>query len=96
MLGLTNISMKIDDGTAGWESEAPFDAIIVTAGAPDLPEPLFHQLVVGGRLLAPVGDERSQELTMVTKLEDGSRVVEKSIPCRFVKLIGKDGWSASA
>lgn len=95
-LGLTNISMKIDDGTAGWDSEAPFDAIIVTAGAPGLPEPLFHQLVAGGRLLVPIGDDQSQELTIVTKLEDGSRSVEKSTPCRFVKLIGKDGWSVSA
>lgn len=95
-LGLTNISMKIDDGTAGWDSEAPFDAIIVTAGAPDLPEPLFHQLVAGGRLLVPIGDDQSQELAMVTRLEDGSRTVEMSTPCRFVKLIGKDGWNASA
>lgn len=92
-LGLTNISMKIDDGTEGWDSEAPFDAIIVTAGAPDLPEQLFQQLVAGGRLLVPVGDQESQELTLVTKSEDGSRTVETSTPCRFVRLIGKDGWS---
>jgi protein-L-isoaspartate(D-aspartate) O-methyltransferase len=92
-LGLTNISMKIDDGTVGWDSEAPFDAIIVTAGAPDLPEQLFQQLVTGGRLLVPVGDLDSQELTLATKAEDGSRIVEMSIPCKFVKLIGKDGWS---
>jgi protein-L-isoaspartate(D-aspartate) O-methyltransferase len=92
-LGLTNISMKIDDGSVGWSSEAPFDGIIVTAGAPDIPQALIEQLSSEGRLVIPVGDEDSQVLTLVRKSDDGNFTVEKSIPCRFVKLIGSEGWS---
>lgn len=91
-LGLTNISMKIDDGTVGWASEAPFDAIMVTAGAPDIPQTLIDQLLPGGRLLVPVGDNMSQLLALVIKTDDGGFTVEKSTPCRFVRLIGAEGW----
>lgn len=94
-LGLTNISMKIDDGSVGWATEAPFDAIIVTAGAPDIPQALVGQLSHGGRLLVPVGDHSTQMLTLVKKADDGSISVEESTPCRFVKLIGSDGWSST-
>lgn len=94
-LGLTNISMKIDDGSVGWASEAPFDAIIVTAGAPEIPRALVGQLSPEGRLLVPVGDQDSQLLTLVRKSADGDFTVEKSTPCRFVKLIGSEGWSLS-
>lgn len=94
-LALTNITMKIDDGTTGWPAQAPFDAIIVTAGAPDIPQALAAQLSTGGRLLVPVGDRDSQELTLVTRGDDGELVVKKSVPCRFVKLIGAEGWSAN-
>ncbi len=92
-LGLTNISMKIDDGTMGWESEGPFDAIIVTAGAPDIPTALVEQLAVGGCMVIPVGDHRDQVLHLVRRMGDGTVKQEKSVPCRFVKLIGRDGWS---
>lgn len=92
-LGLTNISMKIDDGTIGWETEGPFDAIIVTAGAPDVPSSLVEQLTVGGCMVIPVGDQLDQVLYRVRKMDDGTVVQEKSVPCRFVKLIGRDGWS---
>ena len=92
-LGLTNISMKIDDGTLGWAAEAPFDAIIVTAGAPEIPRALVGQLASEGRLLVPVGDNNSQMLTLVKKTDDGGFNVEESTPCRFVKLIGSEGWS---
>lgn len=92
-LGLTNISMKIDDGSVGWSAEAPFDAIIVTAGAPEIPQALVDQLSTAGRLLVPVGDQTSQHLVLVRKSVDGSVTVEKSTPCRFVKLIGSEGWS---
>jgi len=92
-LGLTNISMKIDDGTIGWETEGPFDAIIVTAGAPDIPNALIEQLAVGGCMVIPVGDQQDQVLHRVRKMEDGTVMQEKSVPCRFVKLIGRDGWS---
>lgn len=94
-LGLTNISMKIDDGTVGWASEAPFDAIIVTAGAPDIPQALLGQLLPEGRLLVPVGDHAAQMLTLVKKTDDGGYSAEKSTPCRFVKLIGSEGWSST-
>ncbi|HOP41667.1 MAG TPA: protein-L-isoaspartate(D-aspartate) O-methyltransferase [Geobacteraceae bacterium] len=93
-LGLLNVNIKIDDGTCGWEQEAPFDAIVVTAGAPEIPEDLVKQLAPGGRLVVPVGDQFSQTLVRVLKHEDGSYAVEQSIGCRFVKLIGKHGWEA--
>ena len=95
-MGLTNIAMKIDDGTVGWAVEAPFDAIIVTAGAPDIPEALVSQLAVGGRLVIPVGDQLNQELVKLVKNEDGTLTEEKSVACRFVRLIGKDGWSENS
>jgi len=93
-LGLLNVNIKIDDGTCGWEEEAPFDAILVTAGAPDIPARLVAQLAVGGRLVIPVGDHLSQTLVRVVKNDDGTCTVEDSIGCRFVKLIGKFGWEA--
>ncbi|MGA7826789.1 MAG: protein-L-isoaspartate(D-aspartate) O-methyltransferase [Geobacteraceae bacterium] len=91
-LGLLNVNIKIDDGTCGWEEEAPFDAIVVTAGAPEIPENLVAQLAPGGRLVLPVGDQFAQTLIRVNKREDGSVEMERSIGCRFVKLIGKHGW----
>lgn len=93
-LGLLNINIKIDDGTVGWDGESPFDAILVTAGAPDIPPKLVEQLAPGGRLVLPVGDQLSQTLVRVLKREDGSYAVEQSIGCRFVKLIGRNGWEA--
>jgi protein-L-isoaspartate(D-aspartate) O-methyltransferase len=94
-LSLTNIAMKIDDGTVGWAGEAPFDAIIVTAGAPDIPESLVSQLAIGGRLVIPVGDQVNQQLVRLVKNEDGTLAQEKSTACRFVRLIGREGWSES-
>ena len=93
-LGLLNVNIKVDDGTCGWEEEAPFDAIIVTAGAPEIPEALVKQLAPGGRLVLPVGNQISQTLIKVLKGQDGALSVEESIGCRFVKLIGKHGWEA--
>lgn len=93
-LGLLNINIKIDDGTDGWPDEAPFDAIIVTAGAPEIPNTLISQLKVGGRLVIPVGDLFEQILVRATKREDGSVFREDFVGCRFVKLVGKFGWSA--
>ena len=92
-IGLLNINMKIGDGTDGWEDEAPFDAILVTAGAPDIPVTLLAQLKIGGSLVIPVGNQYEQNLVKVTINEDGSIRRETSISCRFVKLIGKHGWS---
>jgi protein-L-isoaspartate(D-aspartate) O-methyltransferase len=93
-MGVTNVRFRVGDGTLGWPEEAPFDGILVTAGAPALPNSLVAQLREGGRLVVPVGDENGQELTVAVKR--GDRAVLRSVlPCRFVKLIGQEGWSES-
>ncbi|MEJ2729130.1 MAG: protein-L-isoaspartate(D-aspartate) O-methyltransferase [Deltaproteobacteria bacterium] len=86
-----NVVMRCSDGTAGWRDESPFDAIIVTAGAPEVPEKLLDQLAEGGRLVVPVGNQYSQDLMKFTKDKAG---IHKSNlgGCRFVKLIGAHGW----
>jgi protein-L-isoaspartate(D-aspartate) O-methyltransferase len=90
-LGYFNVEIKFTDGTVGWSDESPFDAIMVTAGAPDIPQPLIDQLKVGGRMAIPVGDANIQDLIRITKTEDGIKK-EDFGGCRFVKLIGKHGW----
>jgi protein-L-isoaspartate(D-aspartate) O-methyltransferase len=86
-----NIAIQVGDGTIGWSEHSPFDAIMVTAGAPDLPRPLIEQLAVGGRLVIPVGDDESQVLVRVTR--HPSKFEEEQLgDCRFVKLWGKFGW----
>lgn len=90
-LGYFNIEIKIFDGTFGWMEKSPFDAIIVTAGSPDIPKPLIDQLAIGGRLVIPVGDAVTQDLFRVTKTRE--RLIKENLGgCRFVKLIGKYGW----
>jgi len=91
-LGYTNVEIKFSDGTEGWIGESPFDAVIVTAGSPDIPQPLVDQLAVGGRLVIPVGDESAQDLMRQTKTEEGIKREDLG-GCRFVKLIGKYGWN---
>jgi len=86
-----NIISRIDDGTVGWSSEAPFDRIIVTAGGPRIPEPLIAQLADPGRLIMPVGGQDVQELQVVDKRE-GSITVTTIEQVRFVDLIGAHGW----
>ncbi|HOI15883.1 MAG TPA: protein-L-isoaspartate(D-aspartate) O-methyltransferase [Geobacteraceae bacterium] len=93
-LGLLNVNIRVADGTCGWEEEAPFDAILVTAGAPEIPNTLVSQLAVGGRLVLPVGDQFSQTLVRIVRQRDGSCTIEDSIGCRFVKLVGKHGWES--
>ncbi|MGO9567146.1 MAG: protein-L-isoaspartate(D-aspartate) O-methyltransferase [Desulfomonilaceae bacterium] len=90
--GYTNISFIVGDGTQGWPDHAPYDGIIVTAGAPNIPHTLVDQLVEGGRLVIPVGDRFSQVLKLVIKTEEGT-IVESHTGCRFVDLVGKFGWS---
>lgn len=92
-LGLLNVNIKISDGTIGWDEEAPFDAIIVTAGAPEVPRKLAAQLKPGGRLVIPVGTQFEQTLVRIVKNADGSFSKENITGCRFVKLVGADGWS---
>ena len=86
-----NIVMRCSDGTSGWQDESPFDAIIVTAGAPDVPEKLLDQLAEGGRMVVPIGNQHSQDLIKYTK--DKSGVHKSNLGgCRFVKLIGAHAW----
>ena len=90
-LGYSNIVFKLFDGTYGWPDQAPFDAIIVTASAKEIPEALIKQLGEGGRLVAPAGDAEKQKLILLTK--KGGRVNRKEIgDCKFVPLVGKYGW----
>ncbi len=88
-----NIVTHYGDGTQGWKDESPFDAIMVTAGGEAIPQPLLDQLVVGGRLVMPVGGLVSQELLVVKKNKQGISVNNLG-GCRFVKLIGQHGWKA--
>ncbi len=86
-----NITSRLDDGTEGWASEAPFDAIIVTAGGPDIPEPLIEQLTDPGKMVIPVGDQYTQELKLLEKI-DGDISVRTIEYVRFVNLVGTHGW----
>jgi protein-L-isoaspartate(D-aspartate) O-methyltransferase len=92
-LGYTNIRVEVSDGTQGWEADAPYDAIIITAAAPEVPEPVQEQLADGGRLLVPVGPRWTQTLVRVHRAGDQFRI-EQSIGVAFVPLIGKHGWQA--
>jgi len=93
-LGYKNIFIRVDDGTFGWDKESPFDAILVTAASPDIPQPFIKQLSDnGGRLIIPVGDEFSQNLIKITKTE-GKIKKENKGGVRFVKLIGEHGWKS--
>jgi len=86
-----NILTRYSDGTSGWADESPFDAIIVTAGAPKIPDFLVNQLTPGGRLVIPVGNRYSQELIKIVKEEKGIHQTNLG-GCRFVKLVGEQGW----
>jgi protein-L-isoaspartate(D-aspartate) O-methyltransferase len=86
-----NVVARCSDGTKGWSEESPFDGIIVTAGAPDVPEGLVVQLNLGGRLVIPAGGRLSQTLVKVVRHEDGIHKTNLG-GCRFVKLIGEHGW----
>lgn len=89
-----NIAIRVGDGTLGWREEAPFSGIMVTAGAPGAPRFLLEQLVVGGRLVIPVGSHSSQILLRLTRLSDDPADIktEEFCGCRFVDLIGEQGW----
>jgi protein-L-isoaspartate(D-aspartate) O-methyltransferase len=89
--GYTNITFIVGDGTEGWPAADPYDGIIVTAGAPRIPDTFIKQLRLGGRLVIPVGDRFSQTLKKVTKTEEGT-AIENHTGCRFVDLIGRWGW----
>ncbi|HTR82354.1 MAG TPA: protein-L-isoaspartate(D-aspartate) O-methyltransferase [Bacteroidota bacterium] len=86
------IASKGGDGTVGWNEFAPFDGIIVTAGAPDIPEALKLQLAEGGRLVIPVGDREVQKVVILKRMGD-TFLTEESFGFKFVPLVGKNGWS---
>ena len=86
-----NILSRLDDGTMGWLEHAPYDAIIVTAAAPEIPEPLIDQLADPGRMVIPVGGRDVQDLNYLTK-RDGEIEVQRLESVRFVSLIGEHGW----
>jgi protein-L-isoaspartate(D-aspartate) O-methyltransferase len=90
-LGITNIEYRLADGVMGWPEAAPFDAIIVTAGAPTVPIALLQQLGDGGRLVIPVGPMEMQSLLLITRVGDRFDR-EELTECRFVPLIGDEGW----
>jgi protein-L-isoaspartate(D-aspartate) O-methyltransferase len=90
-LGLKNVYIRIGDGTLGWKEKAPFDRIIVTAGAPSVPEVLMNQLSSPGKMVLPVGDRVSQQLLVIQR---NDQVIEKRYVagCTFVPLVGEFGW----
>jgi len=90
-LGYTNIKIKVGDGTLGWEEEAPFDRIIITAASPRIPLPLTEQLKENGKLILPLGESFSQVLTLVEKKKDRLESIQVC-GCVFVPLVGKYGW----
>jgi protein-L-isoaspartate(D-aspartate) O-methyltransferase len=90
--GVRNVSLMLGDGTLGWRQHAPFDAILVSAGAPEVPRPLLEQLADGGRLIVPLGDMETQMLATVTR--NGDQFDRRDIaPVRFVPLWGTHGWT---
>jgi protein-L-isoaspartate(D-aspartate) O-methyltransferase len=92
-IGIHNVNVIHTDGTNGWPEAAPYDGIVVTAGAPEVPAPLIKQLSVGGHLVLPVGKHTtSQQLMQIRKEADGSLERNDLGPVRFVPLVGKHGW----
>jgi protein-L-isoaspartate(D-aspartate) O-methyltransferase len=91
--GAKNVSLLVGDGTIGWREYAPYDAILVGAGSPTIPQPLLDQLAEGGRLLIPIGDREEQRLVLAER-RDGQIITRDEAPVRFVPLIGHHGWES--
>jgi protein-L-isoaspartate(D-aspartate) O-methyltransferase len=90
-MGYANVELRVADGTLGWPERAPYDAVVVSAAAPHIPQPLLDQLADGGRLVIPVGDKHGQSLMLVER--KGRALKRRSIcGCVFVRLIGQEGW----
>ena len=90
-LGYQNVWVRVANGTLGWPDEAPFDRILVAAGGPSVPPPLFEQLAEGGRMVMPVGEASTQVLKLIEK-RDGEMCTTEHSACVFVKLVGKYAW----
>ena len=86
------VAARCSDGTLGWKEYAPYDAIVVTAGGPSIPEYLKKQLAIGGRMVIPVGDKKSQTMKILKKLDEEKFDIKESPYFAFVPLIGKEGW----
>lgn len=91
--GVSNVSLLLGDGTLGWREYSPYDAILVSAAAPSVPQPLIDQLAEGGRLLIPLGGQDVQTLAMLTR-RNGQIIREDILPVRFVPLLGTHGWQS--
>ncbi len=92
-LGYDNVELHRGNGTVGWPQEAPYNGIIVAAGAPQVPRPLKRQLATGGRLVIPVGRTlESQQLVRVVRHEEDEYEEQRLVPVRFVPLVGEEGW----
>ncbi len=91
-LQISNVNIKVGDGTIGWQDQAPFDGILVAAGSPDVPLRYLEQLVVGGKLVMPVGGIDEQVLIRVVKTAEDQFRKDVLMGCRFVPLIGEQGW----
>jgi protein-L-isoaspartate(D-aspartate) O-methyltransferase len=94
-LGYDNIYVRRADGTLGWPEHAPYDAILVTAAGPDVPQPLKEQLAVGGRLVVPTGSSRTQQLVRIRRTTDNDYEHEDLLGVRFVPLVGAAGWQTA-
>ena len=90
--GYDSVEVRVGDGSLGLRENAPFDAIVVAAAAPEVPAPLYEQLVLRGRLVVPVGGARGQRLEIVIRSPEGPAVT-RSVPCRFVPLVGAEGYA---
>ncbi len=86
------VNFRVGDGTCGWAEHAPFDRVLVTAGAPEVPESLREQTARGGKIVIPVGSRSGQTLRVLARREDGTFEREESVSCVFVPLTGKEGW----
>jgi protein-L-isoaspartate(D-aspartate) O-methyltransferase len=92
---ISNVAILVGDGTIGWSRYAPYDAILVAAGGPEIPQPLVDQLAVGGRMLVPVGTREMQRLVLVRRTPAGIEQ-EEVLDCTFVPLLGRFGWADEA
>lgn len=91
-LRISNVALLVGDGTIGWSRYAPYDAILVAAGGPEIPPPLLDQLAEGGRMLIPVGTRDVQRLVLARRIE-GEIELEEMLDCKFVPLLGRFGWA---
>lgn len=91
--GYKNFNCFYDDGSKGLEKHAPYDKIIVTAGAPTIPNILIHQLKIGGKLVIPVGNKENQIMIRITRIDEKNIIQDSFGTCSFVPLIGENGWN---